>query len=55
MILGYFISFHQMTPLHRAAESGRIEVVEILIDQVADINSRDDNGVIIYDNTYQYF
>ena len=41
-----------MTPLHLAAESGRIEILNFLVDQGADINIQDDNGVIISDNTY---
>ena len=35
-----------MTPLHLAAESGRVKIVEYLYDQEADINIQDDNGVI---------
>ena len=35
-----------MTPLHLAAESGRIKVLKYLIDQGTDINLQDDNGVI---------
>ena len=38
-----------MTPLHLAAESGHIKVVDYLIDQGADINIQADNGVIICD------
>ena len=48
----YFLSLHQMTPLHLAAESGRIKVIQILVAQRADINSQDDNGVNICDHTY---
>ena len=35
-----------MTPLHLAAESGHVKIVEYLYDQGADINIQDDNGVI---------
>ena len=41
-----------MTPLHLAAESGRIKVVKYLVERGADINIQDENGVIIYDRTY---
>ena len=35
-----------MTPLHVAAEKGdRISIVKDLVDQRADINIKDDNGV----------
>ena len=36
-----------MTPLHLAAESGRIKILNYLVDKGADINIQDDNGVII--------
>ena len=36
-----------MTPLHLAAESDRIKMVHYLVEQEADINIQDDNGVII--------
>ena len=48
MIFGYFLSFHQRTPIHLAAESGCIKVVKYLVNQGADINIQDENGVIIY-------
>ena len=35
-----------MTPLHLAAESGRIEILNFLVGKGADINVQDDNGVI---------
>ena len=38
-----------MIPLHLAAESGRIKILGYFIEQGADINIQDDNGVIIYD------
>ena len=47
-----FLFLHQMTPLHLAAESGRIKILGYLVDQGADINIQDDNGVIICDHTY---
>ena len=35
-----------MTPLHVAAEKGdRLDIVKYLVDNGADINSKDDNGV----------
>ena len=35
-----------MTPLHVAAQRGdRISIMEYLVDQGADINIKDDNGV----------
>ena len=40
-----------MTPLHLAAESGHIKIVNYLVDKGADINIQDDNGVIIGDYT----
>ena len=42
-----------MTPLHLAAESGRIKVLRFLVDKGADVNDQDDNGVTtsIYTNT----
>ena len=43
-----------MTPLHLAAESGRIKILGCFIEQRAYINIQDDNGVIICDHTYQF-
>ena len=40
------ISFHQMTPLHVAAQRGdRISIVKYFLHQKADINIKDDNKV----------
>ena len=36
-----------MTPFHLAAESGRIKVVDYFFAQGADINTQDDEGVIL--------
>ena len=36
-----------MTPLHLAAESGHIKIVDYLYDQGADINIEDNSGVIL--------
>ena len=50
MSLDYFIIFfflHQMTPLHLVAESGCIKIVKYLVEQKADVNNQDNNGVII--------
>ena len=35
-----------MTPLHFSAETGRIKILGYLVEQGADINIQDDNGVI---------
>ena len=43
-LLHFFL--HQMTPLHFAAESGRIKILNYLVEQGAPINIQDDNGVI---------
>ena len=40
-----------MTPLHLAAISGHIKVVKYLVEQGADINIQDENGVSICDCT----
>ena len=44
----------QMTPLHLAAESGRIKILDYLVEQGVDINIQDDYGVIICEHTYQW-
>ena len=36
-----------MTPLHLAAESGHIKIVNYLCDKAADINVQDNDGVIL--------
>ena len=46
-VLDYVLFLHQVTPLHLAAESDRIKMVNYLVEQEADINIQDDNGVII--------
>ena len=43
--------FHQMTPLHMAAEKGSTYIVRYLIDQGADINIQDLNGVNLCDSS----
>ena len=41
-----YVSLHQMSPLHVAAEKGECrEIVEYLIDKGTDINIKDYNGV----------
>ena len=47
-------SLHQMTPLHLAAESNRIKMVECLLDQGVDINIQDDNQVNLHNNAVDY-
>ena len=41
----FTVLFHQMTPLHLAAERGRFQMVGYLVDQKADINVKDKDGV----------
>ena len=48
--VGNFLSSMQMTPMHLAVESNRIEMMECLLDQGADINFQDDNEVILHTN-----
>ena len=40
-----------MTPLHLAAQGARIKILEYLVDQKANTNLHDDNGVNICDHT----
>ena len=51
----FFFLFHQMTPLHLAAEGAHIKIVEYLVDQNANINIQDDNGVNTLDHAYISF
>ena len=44
-----------MTPLHLAAESNHIKMVECLLEQQADINLQDDNEVILHTYGVDYF
>ena len=39
-----------MTPLYLAAEIGRIKMLCYILEQGADIDIQDDNGVIIYNS-----
>ena len=39
-------SLHQRTPLHVAVIEGQVCTVEYLVDNGADIRSKDENGVI---------
>ena len=41
------LSLHQSTPLHVAARRGHANIVKCLIDEGADINIKDDDGVSI--------
>ena len=40
-----FLSLHQMTPLHVAAERGRFKIVKHFVSSGAEINAKDINGV----------
>ena len=51
--LGILLSLHQISPMHLAAEGGRIKMVEYLAEEKADINIQDDKGVILCDFTHQ--
>jgi len=42
------LSLHQMTPLHVAAGSARFKIVEYLVDEGANISTKDSDGVSIY-------
>ena len=42
------LSLHQMTPLHVAAGSARFKIVEYLVDEAANISTKDSDGVSIY-------
>ena len=55
VLLLYFFSLHQMTPLHLAVESNRIKMVECFLDKEAHINLQDDNEVILHTNAVDYF
>ena len=43
----WFLSLHQMTPLHVAATSARFKVVECLVEQGANISTKDNDEVSI--------
>jgi len=43
--LTFFFLHHQMTPLHWAAEKGRFNIIEPLVDKGAKINLGDKDGV----------
>ena len=40
-----FLVFHQLTPLHLAVKSGRIEIVKHILDHEADVNNQDSDDV----------
>lgn len=43
-----FVSRHQWTPLHVAADNGHKNILEYLVKKPVDINIKDDDGVSIY-------
>ena len=47
----WFLSLHQMTPLHVAAKSDRYKILEYLVDRGADISTKDSDGVSICEYT----
>ena len=50
-----FLSSCQITPLHVAAEGGRVGTVESLVAKGADINIKDDKGVSAEAELYHFF
>ena len=46
-MFNYFLIYspHQSTPLHKAAYEGHVHVVRCLVEQSADINIKDEDGV----------
>ena len=44
---------HQRTLLHLAAETAHIKILDYLVEQGADLNNQDHNGVLICYHTYQ--
>ena len=49
-----FVSPHQMTPLHRAAGGGHVDIVEYLLGVGGDIHSKDRSGVSEGDYSVYY-
>ena len=45
VLIALLLSIHQMTPLHVAAEGGRVDTVKSLLDNGADSTVMDNNGV----------
>ena len=43
-------SLHQMTPLHVAAERGHFKIVQFLVGEGADVNTKDNSGVNLCEN-----
>ena len=44
-----YLSIMQRTPLHIAVKEFRVKTAEFLVDNQADINSQDNDGVSIWD------
>ena len=42
------------TPLHRAAQKSRKEIVELLIAKGADVNAKDNQGITPLDSAIQF-
>ena len=40
-----FVSSHQWTPLHWAADQGHVQTAQLLVGKGADINAQDSDGV----------
>jgi len=45
LMFNLFLSLHQRTPLHEAAQCHHKEVEEYLVDHGADVNMKDNDGV----------
>ena len=53
LLLSLFQSLYQRTALHIAVREFRVRTVEVLVDNKADINSKDKHGVsLLTDNVF---